>query len=397
MPGAQYLVYSSFLLFLSQGVTASSQDSDLHAAIKQIEFSFDSSCKAGTFSGAALIAVEGKILFKKACGQAIRGFKVNNTTETKFDLCSVGKLFTSIAIAELIEEKKLSLNDPVHQLLPTWLPMTNAQNIQVIHLLTHASGLGNFMEDKRWQNGSDLGLFNKTDDYKPLIAETKLLYKPGQSQSYSNSGYLLLGKVIEKISGLSYSNFITEHIFNKAGMSHSGIYALDEVIENKAVGYDYVCEKESCRWKNNYFSAPFIGTAAGGSYSTVDDLYKLSQALSNHQLLNQDLSAQVLSQKIIPTKGPAFIKKLKIGQELIDEQFTQYGFAGAWNQFGFAVWDNPDLVGHTGGTTGASALFLMSPNNHYTIIILSNMSSGTTDLYKKIRAALHFNPEIKNY
>ncbi len=389
------LIYFVLIFVINTEVLALNQKVDLSVPHK-LEKSFLSLCHAGKFSGVALVAIKGEMVFRQACGQADRSFDVKNKINTKFNLGSVGKLFTSITIAQLIQEKKLSLNSSVYYLSRSWLPMENGNLITITHLLTHTSGLGNFMDDNRWKLGADSGLFIQTNDYKPLISEKKLLYKPGSSQSYSNSGYLLLGKVIEIISGQSYSQYVNKNVFNKAGMYDTGIYALDEVITNRAVGYDYSCSKGECHWINNYFSAPFIGTAAGGAFSTVDDLFKFSQFLIKQKLLDANITQQILSSDVIKLNAKTYDKKLEIDNYSLDATFTEHGFAGAWNIFGFAVWNDPLLLGHTGGTSGASAMFLMSPDNSYTIIILSNVSTGAIELYKEIRHILNFHGEIKN-
>ena len=368
-----------------------------HNAFKKISHDFATLCRNKQFSGTALIAIDGKVKFRKACGLASRNFGAPVTIDTKFNLGSVGKLFTITSIAQLIDHKKLALNSAVQPIIPSWLPMKGANAITVEQLFIHASGLGNFMNDNRWKLGADSGLYITTNQYKPLVTAEKLLFKPGSSQAYSNSGYMTLGALIEKIAKQPYDHYLKRHIFSKAHMKNSGIFPLDNVIKNRAVGYYYSCKQKPCRWKNNYFQAPFVGTPAGGAYSTVDDLFNFSQALYHHKLLSPQLTKHVLANKIVRTPGKTFIKKLQIGSKLVPEHFSRYGFAGIWNQFGFAVWKDPALIGHTGGTAGATALFLMSPNNKYTIILLSNLSGGTTELYVKIREALGYSGKIKNF
>ena len=210
---------------------------------------------------------------------------------------------------------------------------------------------------------------------------------------------MILGAVIEKLSHKSYTEYITTHIFNVAKMLDTRIYPLDAIVKNRAVGYYRSCKSKmkECLWRNNNFEAPFIGTAAGGAYSTVEDLFKFSQSLFRNELLGAEMRKQVFSTMISQPSNVIRVKSLKIGGMDIPENFSSYGFAGAWNKFGFAVWNNPSLIGHTGGTTGAAALFAMSPDNQYTIIILSNIYNGTTLLYKKIREALEFKEAIENF
>lgn len=388
-----------FLLFTISTNLSAETIPNFAEKIKKLDASFVHLCQSNKFSGAALIAINGTVRFEKACGLASRDFHVQNTIKTKFNLGSVGKLFTSISIAQLIATNKLELSSTVDKFIPSWLNMPNGKAITINQLLIHTSGLSNFMDDKRWQLGADSGLYIHTDDYKSLVANKDLLFKPGMSQIYSNSGYLVLGAVIEKLSHKSYTEYITTHIFDVAKMLDTGIYPLDAIVKNRAVGYYLSCKSKmkECQWRNNYFEAPFIGTAAGGAYSTVGDLFKFSQSLFRNELFGPQMRIQVFSTMITQPSHAINIKSLNIGGIDIPENFSSYGFAGAWNKFGIAVWNNPSLIGHTGGTPGAAALFAMSPDNQYTIIILSNVDNGTTLLYEKIREALDFKGVIENF
>jgi CubicO group peptidase (beta-lactamase class C family) len=358
-----------------------------------------SMCNHEQFSGAILIAADDKIIFKKSCGLANRSLNVANNINTKFNLGSVGKLFTSVAIAQLIQEKKLSLSTPIYKIIPSWLPNNeNAKKITVGQLLIHASGLGSFMDDQRWKLGSDSGLYVTVNDYKPLIHDDKILFTPGMSQNYSNNAYLLLGAIIEAITQTSYSDYLEKNIFKSAGMINTGIWALDEIVPNRAEGYFEDCIQGKCRWKNNNFEAPFIGSPAGGAYSTIEDLFQFSRHLHQSKLLTKEFTSHLLSTDIALVTNDLKIKPYKIGDIEVAESFSPYGFAGAWNTYGFAVWENPLLLGHTGGIQGASAFFATSPDGAYTIIILSNISgSGPIKLYKNIRKILGFSSKITNY
>lgn len=397
MKSACKKIFLLCLLILSRQTLASTVSHSEKTEIKNIAVSFKSLCQSDTFSGTVLIAINGKIRLKNTCGLASRGFSVPNQINTKFNLGSIGKLFTIVSIAQLIQEKRLSLDSRVKKLIPSWLLMKGGNHITVGQLLIHASGLRNFMANKRWQLGADSGLYDKTDDYQPLISEEKLLFKPGTSQAYSNSAYVVLGKIIEKISGMPYKKYIQKNIFLPAGMIDTGIWPLDDIVKNRAIGYYYSCKKRQCKWKNNYYQAPYIGTSAGGAYSTIDDLFKFSQFLHHHKLINKAFTTQVLSTTMIRPSKNVFAKRYNIGGVEIPETMSPYGFAGAWNRFGFAVWKNPTLLGHTGGTPGAGALLAMSPDNKYTIIILSNNGAkGQIALYQKIRNDFKFKGPIKN-
>lgn len=390
-------IFGFFILLLT--IIHSAYGSTLTEVQKNLDKAMQSACDHKQFSGAVLIAIDDKIIFKNACGLANRSLNVANNINTKFNLGSVSKLFTSIAITQLIQEKKISLSMPIYKVIPTWLPNTvKSKKITIGQLLIHASGLGNFMDDQRWKLGSDSGLYVTVNDYKPLILDDKLLFDPGMSQNYSNNSYLLLGAIIEAVTQTSYSDYLEKNIFKPSGMTNTGIWALDEPIPNRSEGYFEVCTQGKCYWKNNNFAAPFIGSPAGGAYSTVEDLFQFSRHLHQSELLTKEFTRQILSADIMSVSNNLKIKPYKIDDMEMPENFSPYGFAGAWNKYGFAVWENPSLLGHTGGIQGASAFFATSPDGQYTIIILSNISgSGPIKLYQNIREILGFSGKITNY
>ena len=379
-------------------ITTSTYANSSAILTNSINHEFYHTCNKQHFSGAVLIAINGQIIFQRACGLANRNFNIPNDINTKFNLGSVSKLFTSIAIAQLIQQRRISLTTSLDSVLPSWLPKKEAKKITIGQLLIHTTGLGNFMDDKRWQLGADAGLYVNISDYKQLLKDNKLLFHPGESQLYSNNGYLLLGGIIERLTRISYPDYLSKEIFSKAGMKETGIYRLDDPVKNRAEGYILICKKNKCYWKNNNYEAPFVASPAGGAYSTLTDLFKFSEALHHCKLLNSDMTHEVLSINVISPSSGITKKLLNINNKMLQESVSHYGFAGTWNKYGFAVWDKPFLVGHTGGTAGASAFFATSPNNKYTIIILSNTSgSAPIILYKKIRILLGFSPKIMNY
>jgi CubicO group peptidase (beta-lactamase class C family) len=181
-------------------------------------------------------------------------------------------------------------------------------------------------------------------------------------------------------------------------MHDTGVYRLDEIIPNRSTGYTRVCKKQTCQWKNNNFEAPFIGTAAGGSYSTIEDLFRFSQALHHEKLLNSQFTHRILSTEIKSPSSGLLFKIREVDEVDIPEKISPYGFAGSWNKYGLAVWKDPLLVGHTGGITGSSAFFATSPDGAYTIIILSNTDGPEPILlYKNIRKIVGFSDKIYNY
>ncbi len=392
-----------YFFFASLYATTSFADAIVTTnSLNEFNRDFQSMCDYQEFSGAVLLAIDDKIVFERACGFANRNFNVPNTIDTKFNLGSVSKIFTSVAIAQLIGQNKLSLSTSIQKITPSWLPEELAKKITIGQLLIHTSGLGNYIEDSDWKLKSNSNLYTNTSDFRDLIYDSKLLFTPGTSQYYSNNGYILLGAVIETLSQQNYINYLKKSIFEPAAMNNTDLFRLDEPTLNRADGYMYQCSKGKCLWKSNYFQANFIGNAAGGAYSTVGDLFKFSHALHNNMLLTPELTKEVLSDRIITPSNDIdvyiAIKPLKLNNLEIPVDFSSYGFAGAWNKFGLAAWEQPSFLGQTGGMAGASAFFATSPEGKYTVIILSNVSgSGSILLYKRIRALLGLSADIMNF
>ncbi len=168
--------------------------------------------KADVFSGTVLLAKDGKVLLQGAYGLASKRFNVANRIDTKFNLGSMNKMFTSVTITRLVQEGKLSLEDPLSKYLSTdWLPIEITEKIKIKHLLTHTSGLGSYFNDTYMKSSKTL--FRALDDYQPLVQSETLAFEPGTDWSYSNTGMFLLGVVIEKVTGKSYFDVVRERIY----------------------------------------------------------------------------------------------------------------------------------------------------------------------------------------
>ncbi|MHC4236431.1 MAG: serine hydrolase domain-containing protein, partial [Planctomycetota bacterium] len=191
---------------------------------------------ADAFSGTVLLAKDGKVLFKGAYGLASKRFNAPNRIDTKFNLGSMNKMFTGVAVAQLVQGGKLSLDDSLSKFVSTdWLPQDITEKIRIKHLLTHTSGLGSYFNE-RYMESSKL-LFRELDDYKPLIADSTLAFEPGTDWQYSNTGMFLLGVVIEKVTGQNYFDYIRENIAKPAGMVNTDCYEMDKPVPNLAIGY----------------------------------------------------------------------------------------------------------------------------------------------------------------
>src|SRR5205085_2821805 len=194
----------------------------------------DGLAKEDHFSGVVLIAKGGKPFFVKAYGLADKEKSLPNSPQTKFNLGSMNKMFTAVAIAQLAEQGKLSFDDKVGKFLPDYPNKDVASKVTIHHLLTHTSGLGSY-----WNARFDArrAQIKAVADYLGLFADEPLLFEPGARFEYSNSGFIVLGAIIEKVSGESYYDYVRKHIYEPAGMKNTDAYQMTEATPNLAMGY----------------------------------------------------------------------------------------------------------------------------------------------------------------
>jgi CubicO group peptidase (beta-lactamase class C family) len=320
----------------------------------------DKLAKADAFSGTVLLAKDGKVLVTRVAGIANRDFGVPNTLETKFNLGSMNKMFTGVAALQLVEQGKLSLDDPVGKYLDeSWAGADVRAKVKVKHLLTHTSGLGSYFNEAF--DKSSRALYRKVDDYKPLVRDDTLQFEPGSRWAYSNTGMLLAGAVIEKASGLDYFDYVRQHVTGPAGMTSTDCYALDEVNPNLAVGYQKQRTPQGVVVRNNVFAHVLRGGPAGGGYSTVQDLFRFGEALRGGRLVSASSLQQLWSpHPEVGSKGYG------------------YGFFSETTPVG-------RIVGHSGGFTGISAYLSLYLDEGYTVTVLSNLGGAATLVENKAR------------
>ena len=309
---------------------------------------------AGRFSGAILIARDGKVLMRKAYGLANIENEVPNTPQTRFRIGSLTKQFTAMAILILQERQKLNVQDSIckyfSQCPEAWQPIT------IHHLLTHTSGLPNYTYT--------VNLTEEERAYSPLTRDIERLRKgslefvPGTKFSYCNSGYVLLGHIIEKVSGKSYGDFLRDSIFDPVKMVNTGYDYNGLVLKHRAVGY-------SLRG-DTVITAPFVDMsvpfAAGGLYSTVEDLYLWDQALYTEKLV---------SKKSLNMMFTPFNKQYGYGW-FIDEQFKRL------------------CISHGGRIEGYMNSVERFPEEKLTVIVMSNRDTVSAGRISRNLAALAF-------
>jgi len=245
-------------------------DAELFAAVRDYA---RKAVEAGDFSGVILIARNGAPVFNEAFGYADRDKKIPDTTDTKFNVGSIDKSFTALAIRKLAAEKKLSLDDTIGKFLPDYPNKDAASKVTVRMLLNMSSGIGDFFGER--YDAADKEKIRTLADYLPLFADQPLAFEPGKGNLYSNGGYVVLGLIIEKVTGQDYYTHIRNNVFRPAGMGDSEWTRKDVQVPGRAVGY----VREGSTWKTNYGTLPGIGSSAGGGYATADDLLKYTIAL----------------------------------------------------------------------------------------------------------------------
>ncbi len=335
-------------------LTEAEMVADLRSFLKRLE-------REDAFSGTALIVRHGKELFRGAYGLASRRFDVANRIDTKFNLGSMNKMFTAIAIAQLVEKGKLKYEDPISKYIgEDWLAREAAEKIQVRHLLTHTSGLGSYFTDEFMNNARPR--YRVIEDYKPLVANDRPAFEPGTNWRYSNTGFLLLGVVIQSVSGQTYYDYIRDHIYRPAGMTDSDCYEMDEPTPNLAIGYTREHgHGQDEKWRTNNFLHSIKGGPAGGGYSTVIDLRRFADAFLSGKLVSMESVRRLTSAK---------------------PELNSPGYG-----YGFGVSGGPGarIVGHTGGFPGINSALDMYLDAGFTVAVMANNDDGASVVQQRLR------------
>lgn len=245
----------------------------------------------GEFSGVALLARDGKPVFHNAYGMANRAAGIANETSTRFDVGSITKLMTQIAIAQLLQSGKLGLDDTILDHIPDYPNPDAARRITVQQLVDHSSGLGDIFND-RWEAFPKDELVSPRAFF-PLFADRPLRFEPGEGRAYSNAGFIVLGAIVEAASGQSYAEYMEAQVFRPAGMKRSGFPARDGKARDLAIGYTRHGGGDEAQ--PNLGMLPIRGCPAGSSSHTAEDLLKLDRALRAGKLLDPAWAAWVFT------------------------------------------------------------------------------------------------------
>lgn len=291
----------TFLLLSGCNQNGYSQTEDSFPEIQEVSTYLQQQAEENLFSGAVLLQSKDGVLMKEAYGMANKETVTSNDTDTKFNIGSINKVFTSICVMQLVEAGNLSLEDKIVDYIPE-LTMPMADEITIQHLLAMQSGLGSYWDSELFDE--NLNNLYDLEDYLPIISAYELSAKPGTKRQYSNSGYELLGILVQRVSGENYYDYVKKNVFQKVGMSNTDAFERDQDVPNLAQGYSNYAEDEMINFENpkmgdfeqNVNDRHAVkGTAAGGGYSTLDDLYKFLIALQNNELLSEQSTDMVIN------------------------------------------------------------------------------------------------------
>ncbi len=325
----------------------------------------------GTFNGAVLVAANGEVVFKKGYSLANREWDIPNQRDVRFRLGSITKQFTAALILKLVAEGKVRLEASLAEYVSEY-PEDVAKQVTIHQLLTHTSGIKSYTGlPKFWSD-------HTRDPYAPLeflsfFAEEPLDFEPGKEFRYNNSGYFLLGVIVEKVTGQTYADALRERILEPLGMRATGYDTHDALIAKRATGYEYGLD--------GYRNAPYLDMSlpysAGALYSTVEDLFLWDRALASGKVLPEDLSAKMFAPQV---------------RESSNSRGPRYGYGWSIDDVDHPAIEGEklEIVGHNGGINGFNTLIQRFREDDHLIVILNNTPGA--DLGKMaegIRAVLY--------
>jgi len=294
------------------------------------------------FSGAVLVARKAMPILDQAYGLADREKKIPNTLKTRFRIGSMNKMFTATSILQLAEAGRIGLDDPLGKYLTEYPNKDIATKVTIRQLLTHTGGTGDIFGPDFEKHRLEL---RTLQDYIKLYGNRAPQFEPGSRWEYSNYGFILLGAIIEKVTGKSYYEYVREHVYGPAGMTSSGSEAEDIAVPDRSIGYTRMSGPEL---RPNTDTLPFRGTSAGGGYSTVGDLLQFANALEDHKLLNTEFTDMLTTGKV-------------------DAHGARYAFG-----FEDQMINGVRCFGHGGGAPGMNGDLEICPGSGYVIAVLAN-------------------------
>ena len=331
-----------------------------------------------SFSGACLVKDKSGVLFSSAAGLANRDFSIPVQIDTRFDTASVTKTFTAVAVLMLAERNRLRLTDKICEIVNldgTAIP----KDVTIEHLLNHTSGIADDADEEAGEDYSALFIdkpnyaIRNCIDFLPQFAYKSPNFAAGTNVRYNNCAFVLLGLAIEKLTGMSYRDFVTEQVFVPAGMKNTYFGAKDEVCPNTAEGYFAVRDESDnfVKWRKNIYSYPPIGTPDGGAFTTVEDLDRIIRSLKNSELLSPEYTDILFKPNCV---------------------FTRPNRHGTWRTgYAFEFIEAEDRIFcmyKEGGNPGVDAIFSYYPELDISLSILSNQDGPLWKMYNEMKDLL---------
>lgn len=325
----------------------------------------DALASEGAFSGVVLLRQDERDLFAQAYGWASRSWNIQNTLATRFSHASAGKMFTAVATLQLAGDGQIDLGQSAGSILDL-SGTAISPAVTVAQLLTHTSGIADYFDEENGDSTDIEMVWDKVPNYAirrladmmPLFAGNPPLFEPGTRFSYCNAGFVLLGLMIEAISGMTYFDYVRTHIFARAKMADSDFISMDAVASDRADGHIPTVAEDGrvSGWRTNIFTIPAHGSADGGAYTTAHDFARFLQALRNEQLLNPAMTRLML------TAPP-------VGSTASGEDW-RYGYGL------YFLFEDDHLMryGHPGEDPGASARVYHFPEAGIDMVVLGNQS-----------------------
>ncbi|UCG60323.1 MAG: serine hydrolase [Candidatus Zixiibacteriota bacterium] len=340
--------------------------------IQRIADSIDNWVDPEPFSGVVYLTKGDEVLFERGYGFANKSESIPNEITTRFQMASGCKIFTSVAICQLVESGKLGFDSLLGETIDTVFP-NYSPDITIRHLLTHSSGITSYFEEDVDPDYEAVWLdtpmyrVRRPKDFLPLFQSKPMKFQPGEKFDYNDGGFILLGLVVESISGMEFSEYIQQNVFNPAGMTDSGYFSTDQLPERTA--YAYIRNLDGT-WRTNFFAIPIKGGPDGGAYTTAPDMARFWNALLRGELLSEDMTSQMLEAKIVALSDPTS------------------------SHYGYGVWvDQVDgkrrkvlVVGYDPGVSMKSAYYL---DEGAVLTVMGNTSEALWPMYREIENILN--------
>jgi CubicO group peptidase (beta-lactamase class C family) len=337
----------------------------------KFEQTLNLSIEEQAFSGVISIRQKNDVFYERAAGYADRSNQIENSLETRFGIASGTKFFTALAIGKLIEAQKLSLSTRLQDCIALDFPHYS-QEITIQHLLTHTSGIPDYYDEEKIADFAHFTLsipwydLKGPRDYLAAFPDEAMKFAPGERFSYSNGGYILLGVVIEELTGMRYQDFVEQEIFKAIGMNRSGYFAMNKLPEKTALGY----VEDALGWRTNIFNLPIVGASDGGAFTTVDDITTLWKAFWNHQILSKEWV------------------------EIYAQPYVKAETEGEHTYYGHGIWIREE-AGHNreeyilGCDAGVSFTSRIDRVNERQVTVIANTTNGAWAMLKGIDALLN--------